>query len=71
MTQKPEHEYVEYQIDLDNGVVTDCRFFGKGKQTEPLDEIKIYKPADQPPNIHFDRWLERYGKRLKMIFTGR
>ena len=63
-----ENDFVEYQIDVENGVITGCRFFGEGKQAEPLDGIKIYKPTGQPPNFLFDRWLERAEKRLKLFF---
>ena len=65
----PEHDFVEYEVDVENGVITGCRFFGEGKQVEPLDGIKIYKPTGQPANLYFDRWLERAEIRLKRAFA--
>ena len=66
MDKAPAHDYVEYQLDVENGVITGCRLFGEGKQTEPLEGVKLYKPVGQPPNINFDRWLERAERRLKL-----
>lgn len=66
--EKAEHDYIEYQLDVENGVITGCRLFGEGTQTEPLDGIKIYKPTGQPVNLNFDRWLERVERRLKLAF---
>lgn len=60
-----EHDYVEYQLDVENGVIVGCSFFGEGKQIEPLDGLKVYVPAGQDFSLHFDRWLERIERRLK------
>ena len=58
------HEYVEYQLDVENGQIVGCRFFGEGKQTDPLPDLKVYKWSGSIP----DRWLQRLEKRLKLIF---
>ena len=62
-----EHDYVEYEIDVDHGVVTGCRFFGEGKQVEPLDGVKVYVPAG---GIVWPRFFERIERRLKRALRG-
>jgi hypothetical protein len=58
-----EHEYVEYQIDVENGEVVACRFFGEGRQVDPLTEPVAYMPvagALRPPGI------ERIARRITL-----
>lgn len=57
------HDYIEYQLDVENGVIAGCRPFGEGKQSEPLTGVKVYKPAGE--NIP-DWWLERLERRLNL-----
>lgn len=61
-----ERDFVEYEIDVKNGVITECRSFGEGRQVEPLSGIKVYVPAGQPLGLH--RWVERFERRLKLAF---
>lgn len=62
-----EYDFVEYELDVENGAIVGCRVFGEGKQAEPLDGVKVYKPSGQ--NIP-DWWLERFERRLKETLRG-
>ena len=62
MVTEPEYDFVEYEIDVENGAIVDCRAFGEGKQADPLDEIKVYKPSGQ--NIP-DWWVERLERHIR------
>ena len=42
-----EHEYVEYQLQVKNGRIVSCEFFGEGKQVDPMTGVKVYKPAGE------------------------
>lgn len=57
-----EHDYVEYELDVENGQVTGCRFFGEGKQVDPLDGVKVYVPAGE---VAYPSFFERIERRLK------
>ena len=41
--QKPEHEFVELLLTVENGEVVACEHFSEGKQVEPLTEPMIMK----------------------------
>lgn len=56
-----EHEYVEYQLQVKNGRIVSCEFFGEGKQVDPMTGVKVYKPAGE--NIP-DWFLKRVERRL-------
>lgn len=61
-----EHEYVEYQIDVENGQIVACTLFGEGRQVEPLTKPVAYMPvagAPWPPG------LERVARQLTLALT--
>lgn len=59
--QAPEHEYVEYQFDIENGEVVACKFFGEGRQVEPLTEPIASIPVAGMP---WPPGLERIARRV-------
>ena len=61
-----EHEYVEYQLRVENGRIVGCEFFGEGKQVEPLAGVKVYKPAGENAP---DWFLKRVERRLIRAFS--
>lgn len=67
--QGAENDFVEYQLDIEGGEIVACRYFGEGKQAEPLDGLKVYVPTGQPIDHRSFRWIERLERRLKLSFS--
>jgi hypothetical protein len=61
-----EHEYVEYQIDIEAGEVVGCRLFGEGRQSEPLTKPVVYMPITGVP---WPPGLERIARRVERAFS--
>lgn len=63
-----EHDFIEYELDFKDGEIVACRYFGEGKQADPLDGLKVYVPTGQPMDHRLFRWVERFERRLKLTF---
>lgn len=64
MTEREtEHEYVEYMLDVKDGQIVGCKFFGEGRQVEPLTEPVLFKPLDGNP---LPREWQRIERRIKL-----
>jgi hypothetical protein len=61
-----EYEYVEYQIDVENGQVVACKLFGEGRQAEPLTKPVAYMPVAGMP---WPRGLEHIARRVTLAFA--
>jgi hypothetical protein len=59
-------EYVEYQFDVENGQIGACRFFGEGRQVEPLTEPVAYLPV---AGMAWPPGLERIARRVTMALS--
>ena len=60
-----EHEYVEYMLDVKDGQVVGCEFFGEGRQVEPLTEPMLLKLLE---GDSFPRGWRRIERRIKLAF---
>lgn len=56
-----EHEYVDLMLDIKDGKVVSCEFYGEGRQVEPLTEPMLFKPLG---GESWPRHLELVGRRL-------
>lgn len=60
-----EHEYIELMLDVKNGEIVSCEFFGEGRQVEPLTEPVILKPLDCD-----GRGWKRIERRIRQLFRA-
>lgn len=63
----PEHDYIEYQLTVENGEIVSCRPFSEGKQIDPLPGVKVYKPAGEKVP---DWYVKRVERRLTRAISS-
>jgi hypothetical protein len=39
-----DHEYVDLMLDVKDGQIVSCEFYGEGRQVEPLTGPVLFKP---------------------------
>lgn len=60
--REAEHEYVELMLDVKDGEIVGCEFFGEGRQVAPITEPVLLRPLQGDA---FPRGWERIGRRVK------
>jgi hypothetical protein len=50
MDHAVEHEYVEFLLDVKDGQIVSCEYFGEGRQVEPLTAPLLLRPYPAKPN---------------------
>jgi hypothetical protein len=65
------HEYVEFLLDVKDGKIVSCEYFGEGRQVEPLTGPLLLRPYAQrlaierrSPFSPVQRWRDGYADRL-------
>jgi hypothetical protein len=68
-TQEPEHDYVEYLLDVKDGQVVACEFFGEGRQVEPLTGVVVLMPINSnPANADWLHGFKVVARRIETAF---
>jgi hypothetical protein len=61
--QNDPHEYVELMLDIEDGQVIGCEFYGEGRQAEPLTEPAFFMPV---AGVVWPRGMARIARRVKL-----
>lgn len=61
-----DHEYVDLELTVENGVVTDCRYFGEGRQVDFIAKPYLLEVVGSTGNE--TSWQRRFEKRLQRAF---
>lgn len=56
-------EYVDLMLDIKDGQVVGCEFYGEGRQAEPLTEPQLFMPV---ASVAWPRGMERIARRVKL-----
>ena len=60
-----EHEYVDLMLDVKDGQIVSCEFYGEGRQVKPLTEPVLFRLLD---GEQFPRGWKRLERRIKNAF---
>lgn len=60
------HEYVDLMLEIKDGQVVGCEYYGEGRQAEPLTEPIFFTPGTDT----WTRGLERVARRIKLALRG-
>ena len=61
------HEYVDLMIEVKNGQVVGCEFYGEGRAAEPVTEPLFFRPGASDV---WTRGLEHVARRMKLALAA-